>query len=109
MFSKGRWIALAAVCALAGCNTANTHIGDADPVIGEAVKYNAALQTINPDPVYAEGTALPGDNGAAGAAAVKRYRTGENKTQHKAEANTSKSSGLSTTQSTGSSGGGGPH
>jgi hypothetical protein len=106
MFSKGSWIALAAVPALAGCNTANSHIGDADLFVGEAVKYNAAVQTINPEPVYAEGSALPGDNGAVGAAAVKRYRTGENKTQHKAEANASRSSGLSTTQRTGSSGGG---
>jgi hypothetical protein len=108
MFSKGRWLALAAVSALAGCNTANSHIGDEDLFVGEAVKYNAALQTINPDPVYAEGSAVPGDNGAIGAEAMKRYRTGENKTQHKAEASASKSSGLSTTQSTGSSGGG-PH
>jgi hypothetical protein len=108
MFSKGRWIALAAMPALAGCNTANTHIGDVDPFVGEAVKYNAALQTINPQPLYAEGSALPGDNGAVGAASIERYRNGENKAQHKAEANTSKSSGLSTTQSTSSSGGGGP-
>jgi predicted small secreted protein len=75
MFSKGRWIALAAVSALTGCNTANTHIGDDAAFVGEAVKYNAAIQTINPDPVYAEGLALPGDNGDKGAAAVKRYRT----------------------------------
>jgi hypothetical protein len=109
MFFKGKWIAFAAVSTLAGCNTVSTHIGDADPFVGEAVKYNAALQTINPEPVYAEGSTLPGDNGVVGAAAIKRYRTGENKTQHKAEANASKSSGLSTTQSTSSSGSGGPH
>jgi hypothetical protein len=108
MYSKGKLIALAAVSALAGCNTADTHIGDADPFVGEAVKYNALIQTINPDPVYAEGSAIPGDNGDVGAAAIKRYRTGENKAQHKAEASASKSSGLSTTQGT-SSGGGGPH
>jgi hypothetical protein len=75
MFSKGKWIALAAVWALAACNTANTHIGDEAPFVGEAVKYNAAVQTINPDPIYPEGSALPGDNGDKGAAAVKRYRT----------------------------------
>jgi hypothetical protein len=75
MFSKGRWIALAAVFALSGCNTANTHIGDEAAFVGEAVKYNEAIQTINPDPVYAEGSALPGDNGDKGAAAVERYRT----------------------------------
>jgi hypothetical protein len=75
MFCKGRWIALAAVSALTGCNTANTHIGDDAAFVGEAVKYNAAIQTINPDPVYAEGSALPGDSGVKGAEAVKRYRT----------------------------------
>ena len=68
---------LGASClALAACNTANTHIGDEDPYLGEAVRYNAAIQTINPDPVYAATAAQPGDNGEKGAAAVKRYRTG---------------------------------
>ncbi len=46
-----------------------------DPSFGEATKYNAAVQTIDPDPVYAEGNSQPGDSGAKGAAAVKRYRT----------------------------------
>jgi len=45
-----------------------------DPAFGEATKYNAAVQTIDPDPVYSEDDARPGDNGAKGAAAVKRYR-----------------------------------
>ena len=67
---------LGASCvALAGCNTMNSHIGDEDPYLGEAVRYNAAVQTINPDPVYAEGGAQPGDNGDKGARAVKRYRS----------------------------------
>jgi hypothetical protein len=61
--------------ALAGCNTANSHIGDEDPFIGEAVKYNAAIQTINPTPVYPATAAQPGDIGVKGQAAVKRYRT----------------------------------
>ena len=46
-----------------------------DPAFGESTKYNAAIQIINPDPVYAEGGAQPGDDGAKAAAAVKRYRT----------------------------------
>jgi hypothetical protein len=66
---------LAGALCLAGCNTANTHIGDEDPAFGESVKYNAAIQTINPTPVYPAGAAQPGDNGAKGQAAVKRYRT----------------------------------
>jgi hypothetical protein len=66
---------VSAVMALAGCNTANSHIGDEDPFMGEAVKYNAAIQTINPTPVYSAQSAQPGSNGAKGQAAVKRYRT----------------------------------
>jgi hypothetical protein len=46
-----------------------------DSGFGEANKYNQALQTINPDPVYAADAAQPGDNGDVGAHAVKRYRT----------------------------------
>lgn len=46
-----------------------------DPAFGEATKYNAAVQTIDPDPVYSADDAQPGENGAKGAAGVKRYRT----------------------------------
>jgi hypothetical protein len=66
---------LPAVAALSGCNTWQSHIGDEDPFVGESVKYNAAIQTINPTPVYPAGSAQPGDSGAKGVAAVKRYRT----------------------------------
>jgi hypothetical protein len=68
-------IAIGALVALCGCNTANQNIGSEDPGLGEAVRYNAAIQTINPDPVYPPGGAMPGDNGDRGAKAVKRYRT----------------------------------
>jgi hypothetical protein len=60
---------------LAACNTVNPQTGSVDPGFGEAVKYDQAVQTIDPDPVYAAGDALPGDHGDKGAAAVKRYRT----------------------------------
>lgn len=64
--------------ALCGCRTGYTkHIGDEDPGSGETVKYNAAAQIINPDPVYPPGGAQPGSNGARAAAALKRYRTDE--------------------------------
>ena len=46
-----------------------------DPGLGESVAYAQAVQTINPDPVYAPDGAQPGDNGEKGAKAVKRYRT----------------------------------
>jgi predicted TIM-barrel fold metal-dependent hydrolase len=60
---------------LAGC--LNEPIAQRDPALGEAVKYNAAVQTINPDPVYPEGSAKPGDSGEHGAKAVERYRKGQ--------------------------------
>jgi type IV pilus biogenesis protein CpaD/CtpE len=68
-------IALGAIAMLCGCNTVNQNIGSEDPAFGEAVKYNAAIQIINPDPVYPPGGAMPGDSGDRGAKAVKRYRT----------------------------------
>ena len=68
-------LAMAAAAMLAGCNTMNRNIGSEDPAVGEAVKWNQAIQTINPDPVYADGDAQPGGNGQVGAEAVKRYRT----------------------------------
>lgn len=61
--------------ALAACNTAHTHLGDEDASFGEAVKYDQAIQTVNPLPVYPPAAAQPGGNGAKGQAAVKRYRT----------------------------------
>ena len=63
------------VLALVGCNTVNKNIGMEDPGLGDAPKYNAAIQTINPDPVYTADSAQPGDSGVKGAAAVKRYRS----------------------------------
>jgi len=59
---------------LAGC--LNEPIAQRDPAIGEAVKYNAAIQTVNPDPVYPPGSAQPGDSGEHGSKAVERYRKG---------------------------------
>ena len=75
MSSKHALLVAAARLALGACNTTYTHIGDEDPGLGEAVKYNSALQTINPTPVYAANGAQPGDSGVKGQAAVKRYRT----------------------------------
>ena len=74
MSSKGLTITAAALL-LAGCSTMSKPIGQEDVGLGEAVKYNAAVQTVNPDPVYPADGAQPGDSGAKAAAAVKRYRT----------------------------------
>ena len=63
MSSKRIFAAAAASLALSGCYTMSSpyrNIGDEDPYMGEAVRYNAAVQTINPDPVYAENGAQPG-------------------------------------------------
>jgi hypothetical protein len=73
MRSKAKLIIpAAALVALTGC-------ASVDPGMGEAVKYDMAIQTVNPDPVYPEDGAQPGDNGEHGANAVKAYRKGETK------------------------------
>ena len=64
-----------AVLALSGCNTVYEQTGSVDPGFGEPTRYNMAVQTIDPDPVYTADAAQPGDDGAKGAAAVRRYRT----------------------------------
>ena len=64
-----------ALLLLGGCDTLNQNNLSPDPGFGEAVKYNAAVQIIDPDPVYDANGAQPGDNGEKAAAAVKRYRT----------------------------------
>jgi hypothetical protein len=74
MSFKSLAIAIAA-CALAGCGTVNKNIGAEDVALGESVKYDAAIQIINPTPVYPAEAAQAGDNGAKGAEAVERYRT----------------------------------
>ena len=63
---------MAASLLLAGC--VNEPIGVRDAGLGEAVKYNSAIQTISPDPVYPEGSSEPGENGDKMTRAVKRYR-----------------------------------
>lgn len=60
---------------LASCGTTYQNINSPDPAFGEATKYNAAIQIIDPDPVYDQRGSQPGDSGAKGAEAVKRYRT----------------------------------
>ena len=74
---------------LTGCM--NEPIGQRDPAIGEAVRFNAAIQTINPDPVYAQGSAQPGDSGEHGAKAVEKYRKGTVKPVETMETTTSSS------------------
>ena len=65
---------IAGLMLVAGCDTVHPN-GSLDPGFGETARYTAALQTIDPDPRVAANAAQPGDNGAVGAAAAKRYRT----------------------------------
>lgn len=62
--------------ALALVTTACTPV---DPGFGEAVRYDTAIQTIDPDPVYPEGSAQPGSSGEHAAKATERYRKGQTK------------------------------
>jgi hypothetical protein len=98
-------LAAASLLILTACRTTSDgHVapqaGSLDAAFGEVTKYNAAMQTINPDPVYAEGGAQPGDNGDKGADAVARYRTDQVKDTQPA--------GATTRRAGGSSGGSGP-
>lgn len=77
-------LAVSAV-AVAGCTPV-------DHGFGEALRYDMALQTINPDPVYAEGGAQPGDHGEKATEATKRYREG-NVTPVESQTTTSGTSG----------------
>lgn len=71
-FNAKQMVLALALTGLAGCSAV-------DPGLGEAVRYDMAIQTVNPDPVYPEDGAQPGDNGEKGAKAVKAYRSGETK------------------------------
>ena len=75
MSSRRFLIVTIASVSLCGCNTMYSHYGDEDSAFGEAAKYDAAIQVINPAPVYTANSTLPGSNGEVGASAVKRYRT----------------------------------
>ena len=99
--SSRRFLIVAIACGvLGGCNTMYTHYGDDDPGLGEAAKYDAAVQVINPTPVYSADSTQPGSNGDVGAQAVKRYRTGAVKQ--------TQSTGTSGSSGVGMSSGGGP-
>lgn len=65
---------LAVLMLVGGCDHVYPN-GSTDPSFGETARYNAEVQTIDPEPKVAQGAAMPGDNGAIGAAAAKRYRT----------------------------------
>lgn len=92
---SSRLIALTgALALLSACNTAPLgQAGSLDAGFGETIRYNAAVQTIDPEPVYAASGAQPGDHGEKGAAAVKRYRTDAVKDTESTSASQSGSTG----------------
>jgi hypothetical protein len=73
MRSELKWIAAgSALLVTAAC-------APVDPGFGEALKYDMAIQTVDPEPVYPENGAKPGDSGEHGAKATDRYRKGQTK------------------------------
>ena len=83
---------LLAVPLLAACETIDPVSESKDPGFGETVKYNAAVQTVNPEPVYAADGALPGQSGQRATDATKRYRAGQVK-QTESQGTSSSTSG----------------
>jgi hypothetical protein len=64
-----------------------------DPGFGEAQRYDMAIQTVDPDPVYPEDGAKPGDSGEHAAKATERYRKGNTKPVQRETASGGASSG----------------
>ena len=64
-----------------------------DPGFGEALRYDMAIQTVDPDPVYPEDGAKPGDSGEHAAEATKRYRKGNTKPVVRESASSASGSG----------------
>jgi hypothetical protein len=50
-----------------------------DPGFGEAVRYDEAMQTVDPDPVYPANSLQPGYFGEKAQKATERYRKGQTK------------------------------
>jgi uncharacterized membrane protein YgcG len=92
-------IAIAGIGLLAGCTPMDTTLGD-------AVKTNYALQTINPDPkpVPPETAVMEGGSGTQAATAAERYRKGAVK---QPQAQTTNSGGGGSGSGSGGGGGGG--
>ena len=91
-FNPWRLAPLAGLMLVTSCDTIHPN-GSTDPGFGETARYNAAIQTIDPDPRVVAGAAMPGDNGAVGAAAAKRYRTDAVKPIERVQTSTTGSAG----------------
>lgn len=83
-----------AALVLAGCSTRQGDLAlSPDPNFGEAHRYNAAIQTIDPAPVYTAEDAQPGDHGEHATEATERYRRGSVKDVEQIRTSTGGSSG----------------
>jgi len=65
----------AALLAAAGC-------APVDPGFGEALRYDMAVQTVDPDPQYPADALKPGYHGEKAQKATERYRKGQTKALH---------------------------
>jgi hypothetical protein len=75
MVMSSRLLVLAPAALLLGGCAVDPVTQSFDPSFGEALKYDQAMQTVNPDPVYGPDSAQPGEQADKLAPAVKRYRT----------------------------------
>jgi hypothetical protein len=64
---------------LSGVALAAAGCAPVDPGFGEALRYDMAAQTIDPDPQYPADASQPGDNGEKAQKATERYRKGQTK------------------------------
>ena len=64
---------------LAGTALAAAGCTPVDPGFGEAVRYDMAVQTVDPDPQFPADAHQPGDHGEKAQKATDRYRKGATK------------------------------
>ena len=64
---------------LSGAAIAAAGCAPVDPGFGEAVRYDMAVQTIDPDPQYPADSLQPGYHGEKAQKATERYRKGTTK------------------------------
>jgi hypothetical protein len=97
-------LAVLSVTVLAGCASVDPVSQSPDPAFGESVRYNAAIQTVNPNPVYPADSSQPGERGDVAQESVERLRTGQTGDRHNSEVSSAKSSTVSTTTGVASGG-----
>ena len=64
---------------LAGMGLAAAGCAPVDPGFGESLRYDMAVQTVDPDPQYPADALQPGSHGEKAQKATDRYRKGTTK------------------------------